>query len=157
MITRRLFVIFALLILAVPSWAQKVAIPDGTTLIILRHADRSGEDLNALGRARAEALVAALDGIDIDHIFSPSIQRNLDTAAPLATARGMEIERIAAGKPAAKLISEGAGKTIIWIGNKGNLKSIWDDLGAPGNAPLMYGDLFFVTPGPVVERRVVAP
>ena len=157
MYTRRLFVVLAALIFALPSWAQKVAIPDGTTLIILRHADRSGENLNAKGRARAEALVAALDGIKIDHIFSPSIQRNLDTAAPLATARGMEIERIAAVSPTAELMSLGGGKTVVWIGNKGNLKSIWADLAAPGAAPLEYGDLFFVTPGPTVERRTVNP
>jgi len=133
--------------------AQSVQIPDGTTLIILRHADRSGEDLNAKGRARAEALVSALDGIEIDHIFSPSIQRNLDTAAPLANARGISVERIAAAGPAKSLMEQGAGKTIVWVGNKGNLKSIWADLAAPGVGPLEYGDLFFVTPGPKVERR----
>ena len=157
MISCRFFVWIFALLLAIPAWAQEVAIPEGTKLIIVRHADRSGEDLNALGIARSKALVAALEGIEIDHIFSPSIQRNLDTAQPLAKARGLPIERIAAGRPAPALMSQGGGKTIIWIGNKGNLKSIWKDLAAPGVAPLEYGDLFIVTEGPTVERRRFEP
>jgi len=157
MFPRRLFMVCATLLFAIPSWAQMVPMPEGTTLIILRHADRSGEDLNERGIARAKALVRALDGIKIDHLFSPSIQRNLDTAQPLADARGLPIERIAAVRPAPALMQQGAGKTIVWVGNKGNLKSIWKDLAAPGDAPLEYGDLFIVTDGLKVERRKFGP
>ena len=121
-----------------------VRVPPDTTLIILRHADRTDENLNAKGRARAEALVTALDGVPIDAIYSPGIQRNLDTAAPLATARGLTINRIPAENPAAQLMALGAGKTIVWVGNKGNLRSIWEALDAPDPPPLEYGDLYFV-------------
>ena len=116
--------------------SDDVSIPPGTKLIILRHADRTDENLNAKGKARAEALVAALAGEHIDAIYSPGIQRNLDTAAPLAKARGLEINRIPAENPAAQLMALGAGKTIVWIGNKGNLNSIWDALNAPNPPPL---------------------
>lgn len=134
-----------------------VAIPPGTTLIAVRHADRAGEELTKAGRDRAEALVAALQGMPIDAIYAPGIKRNLDTAAPLAKARGLTVQRIPAENPAARLMAAGAGKTIVWIGNKGNLQSIWDALSAPEPAPLQYGDLFIVTRArigsPIVERR----
>ena len=156
MLHRRLFLALFALIFTAPLTHAQVAMPAGTTLIILRHADRVNEDLTPKGIARAQALVGALQGVKIDEIYSPGIKRNLDTAAPLATARGLNVKRIPANNPAAKLMAQGGGKSIVWIGNKGNLQSIWDALNAPGPAPLEYGDLFIVTPGgsvPNVTRR----
>lgn len=139
----------------------QVAIPPGTKLITLRHADRTGEDLNDTGRIRAQALVGALDGIPIDAIYSPGWLRNLNTAVPLAQARGLTVQRIPAENPATQLMSEGAGKTIVWIGNKGNLQSIWDALAAPEPPPLNYGDLYIVERGysgnPTVTRQYFGP
>ncbi|MDJ0627845.1 MAG: histidine phosphatase family protein [Rhodobacter sp.] len=160
MLDRRLF-LACLFFLAACASPGQVAVPPATTLIVLRHADRTGDDLNATGIARAEALVTALDGIPIDAIYAPGIQRNLDTAAPLAQARGLDIQRIPAENPAARLMAAGAGKTIVWVGNKGNLQSIWDAIAAPEPAPLQYGDLYFVTRArvgsPLVERRRFGP
>ncbi len=159
MLTRRLFVLSGLAACA-PA-GIRVAIPPGTRLIILRHADRTGEDLNAKGIARAEALATALADVPIDAIYAPGIKRNLDPAAPLARARGLEIQRIPAESPAARLMAEGAGKTIVWIGNKGNLQSIWDALAAPEPPPLEYGDLYIVERArigsPIVTRRRFGP
>lgn len=136
-----------------------VLVPQETTLIILRHGDRTGDDLNTTGIARANALVTTFDGIEIDAIFSPGIQRNLDTAAPLSAARGIPVTRVAMENPARRIMSAGAGKTVVWIGNSGNLRSIWESLAAPGAPPVEYGDLFFITPrpngAPAVERRRV--
>ena len=99
--------------------------------------------------------------IPVDAIYSPGIQRNLDTAAPLATARGITIQRIPAENPAARIMAAGAGKTVVWVGNKGNLNSIWDALHAPGEPPLTYGDLFTVTRArigsPLVTRARFGP
>lgn len=128
---------------AAPGSGQ-VRLAPGSTLILVRHGDRTETDLNAKGRARAAALPAALEGIALDAIYSPGIKRNLDTARPLATARDLPITRVGQERPAPVLASLGAGKTAIWIGNKGNLQSIWDDLGLDGAPPLDYGDLFIV-------------
>lgn len=132
-----------------------------TTLIILRHGDRTGPDLNSIGRARAQALVGALEGIHIDAIYAPSVQRNLDTAQPLATDRGLPINRLPANGMATRLINESAGKTVVWVGNKGNLREIWEALGAGGVPPLNYGDLFIVTANRFgmlqVDRRLHGP
>ena len=133
-------------------------------MIMVRHADRDGVQLSDKGRARAEALVGALDGIAIDAIYSPSIQRNLQTAAPLAAARGMDVKRTSALDPAnafLEIVAAGAGQTIVWVGNMDNLAPIWESLALDGPPPLEYGDLFIVesVPSalPKVTRRRFGP
>ncbi len=149
--------IFAAFLMASFALAETVKIPPGTTLIVLRHADRTGEDLDAKGIARAAALPAALEGVPIHAIFSPGFDRNLDTAAPLAEARGLTITRMTPKNAAARILAASSGKTVVWVGNKGNLAEIWEDIGAEDPAPLAYGDLFFVTAdtsgNPVVTRK----
>lgn len=161
MLHRRHFLCLAAAALTAHTAQAQITIPPGTKLITLRHADRTGEDLNDTGRIRAQALVGALDGIPIDAIYSPSWARNLNTAVPLAEVRGLTIQHITAENPAIQLMSEGAGKTIVWIGNKGNLQSIWDALAAPEPPPLNYGDLYIIERGnsgnPEVTRQHFGP
>lgn len=114
-------------------------------IIIYRHGDRDGDDLNERGIARSAAIAAAVDGLPIDAIYSPGIQRNLDTAAPLAQARGMEITRAEAGSIDRRISRLAAGHSIVWVGNQGNLRAIWETLGLEGPPPLEYGDLYIVT------------
>ncbi len=123
---------------------RQIRLAPGTTLIMVRHVDRKDENLSAKGLARAKALPAALDGIPLDVIYSPGIQRNLDTAKPLAAARDMAITRIPQERPAPIIAARSPGQSVIWIGNKGNLKSIWADLRLPDEPPLEYGDLFII-------------
>ena len=116
-----------------------------TTVILVRHADRAGEILNAQGLARAANLPEALAGYDLDAIYSPDIQRNLQTAEPLSQALALPVTIIpkeAAGALMTRAHPEG---TVIWIGNKGNLRAIWEELGAPGDAPQQYGDIGVIT------------
>lgn len=121
-----------------------ITLAPNATLIVVRHVDREGEDLSAAGHARAQALVTALDGMAIDAIYSPGIKRNLDTAAPLAATRGLPTTRLAQEAPTRGLTRHGAGETVIWVGNKGNIRTIWDDLGLADPAPLEYGDLHII-------------
>ncbi|MDJ0823838.1 MAG: histidine phosphatase family protein [Paracoccaceae bacterium] len=139
--------------------SRPLALAPNSTLIVVRHADRTGEDLSALGRRRAQALVQALEGMPLDAIYSPTIQRNVDTAAPLSQARGLPIERQIQENPVPGLVRDGAGRTVIWVGNKGNIATIWEKLALTGPAPLEYGDLFIVqsdASGAVtIDRRFV--
>ncbi|MFW2543851.1 histidine phosphatase family protein [Primorskyibacter sp. 2E107] len=134
------------------------ALAPNSTIIVTRHAERTGADLNDAGRARARKLVNVLDGIEIDAIHSPGIQRNMDTAAPLLAARGLPLERIAQEDPTPRLIRSAAGRTVVWVGNKGNIQTIWDDLALPAPAPLDYGDMFIIRSDAMgrvsVERRL---
>jgi hypothetical protein len=132
-----------------------VPLAPGTTLIVLRHAERHGEALSQQGHVRARRLVEALAGTEIDAIYTREIPRNLETAAPLAEARGLPVAVIDAPDPAPELARLGAGRTVVWVGNKNNLEAIWTTLGAPGEPPLDYGDMHVLTPGtpPGVDRR----
>ncbi|MBY6092050.1 histidine phosphatase family protein [Maritimibacter alkaliphilus] len=113
-------------------------------LIVLRHADRAGEVLTDKGEARARALVTALEGLPVDAIYTPGIHRNEQTAAPLAAARGLPLETLSVEDPTAELIRRGAGRSVVWVGNKNNLAVIWDTLAQPDPPPVDYGDLFIL-------------
>ncbi|MBT6533781.1 MAG: histidine phosphatase family protein, partial [Marinovum sp.] len=91
-----------------------------------------------------ELLVRALADVHIDAIYSPRLQRNLDTVAPLAAARGLTVHHLPTDNPVARLMADGAGKTIVWVGNKGNIASIWQALDIAGPAPLAHEDLHFL-------------
>lgn len=142
---RRCFILTATALAACGARGP-VALQPSSTLILTRHGDRSGSEdmLNARGRQRAQDLVTALDGTPLDAIYSPGIQRNLDTAAPLAKARGLTVNRIPQEAPTAALAAASAGRRVLWVGNKGNLTTIWETLGLPGAVPLDYGDLTFL-------------
>lgn len=139
----------------------ELALAPNSTLIVVRHGDRDGENLSDKGRERARALVEAVAEFDLAGIYAPGIQRNLDTAAPLAEARSMKIRRIPQENPTPRLVSQGAGKAVIWVGNKGNITRIWEDLRLSDPAPLEYGDLFILRSdagGAVtIERRFFGP
>ena len=134
----------------------QVTVAGGVNLIVFRHADRSGPELNAAGIARAAALPAALGGQHIDAIYSPEIDRNIDTVLPLATSLGLEIQTISTFNMPDVLAGLPAGRTVVWVGNKDNLKRLWARISAPGEPPLNYGDLFIVTfdgGSPQVDRQ----
>ena len=84
------FVLLAALVAcyATPALAQ-------ATVFVVRHAERADDgaakleddpDLSAAGRARAEALAAALEDAGITAIFATQYKRTHQTAAPLAKA-----------------------------------------------------------------------
>jgi hypothetical protein len=136
-----------------------------TTVILLRHADRDESmELNAKGRERAQALVAAVGGMGITAIYSPDVARNLDTVRPLAAHLGVEItvtprvSVLAAKDIAEEILSKHAGGVVVYVGNvTGNLYAVYHQLGGIGSAPEEYGDLAILTVpdrGPIkVERR----
>lgn len=160
MLTRRLFC------LSLPSFAAACAQsgldPSArTTVIMVRHADRAGDILNDKGIARAAALPDALVAYDIDGIYSPDIPRNLDTARPLSEATGLPVSITPKEFAAAEMTSNHPNGTVVWVGNKGNLRDIWAELGAPGPAPQEYGEIGVIELQgggvPVVTRLIVEP
>tara|TARA_B100000780_G_scaffold83923_1_gene57391 strand:+ start:979 stop:1455 length:477 start_codon:yes stop_codon:yes gene_type:complete len=141
MFTRRLFLLGMLAACAAP---EQTKMPTGTRLILLRHAERNNLNLTKQGRARAKLLVHVLADVHIDAIYSPRLKRNLDTVLPLAAARGLNVRYLPTDNPTAQLMADGAGTTIVWVGNKGNIASIWKALNISGSAPMAHADLHFI-------------
>lgn len=70
--------------------------PSGESVFFLvRHAEKADQSddppLTAEGQARAEALARMLRDAGIERIYSSDFQRTRDTAAPLASALGLEV------------------------------------------------------------------
>lgn len=73
-------------------------------LILVRHGQTSanvaglldtahpGADLTDVGREQAAALPAVLDGAPIDALYASTLVRTQQTAEPLATAHGLEVQ-----------------------------------------------------------------
>ncbi len=141
--------------------ARGIATSAQTTVIMLRHADRIGDALNDRGRARAQNLPAALSDYQIDAIYSPDIARNLETAEPLSAATGLPVTIIPKEYAGSRMTRDHPNGTVVWVGNKGNLRTIWAELTAPGEAPQEYGEIGVIKlngPDPrTVTRLTVTP
>lgn len=137
-----------------------------TTVILIRHADRDENyHLTDKGRARAQALVDAVGHMAVTAIYSPDLERNIDTVRPLADHLGIEItlkpktSMPKAAEIAREMVTDHAGSTVLWVGNvSGNLQAIYYKLGGSGRGPLEYGDLYILTvadkgPAQVVKSR----
>lgn len=75
-----------------------------TLIFLIRHghndwADKKlagwtpGVHLNSNGQKQAEALVERLESIPFEAVYSSPLERTLETAAPLARARGLKVNR----------------------------------------------------------------
>ena len=124
-----------------------------TTVILIRHAERDNFFiLTAQGHERAKALVDAVGDMGIAAIYSPNLERNLDTAKPLSHHLGVDITLIPriSKKTVDKIVSEiltmHPGEVVLLVGNgSGNLRSLHHRLGGTGEGPYQYGDLFIYT------------
>lgn len=116
----------------------------GGTLFALRPAETTGDDLNADGTARAQALADALAGVEIDGVFTPAVQSAIDTARPLTEAKDLQIQVIPAIDIARTMFARHPGGTVIWIGTDDTLTALWEEIGATGEPPVGTGDMFIV-------------
>ena len=124
-----------------------------TTLILIRHADRDDTgQLTPEGHERARNLVNAVRHKGVTAIYSPNLERNLDTVKPLADHLGIDItltpkvSLFVVNKIVNEILTMHAGGVVLWVGNvSGNLQAIYRKLGGKGKGPLEYGDLFIVT------------
>lgn len=137
---------------------------EGTTVVLIRHTERSmlTGSLTAEGHERAQALVQALGDTRVDAIYSPKLERNIDTVKPLARHLGVDIslvdEKLGLDDIVGLLLKNHGGKTVLWVGNTANLGEIYYRLGGQGEPPDAYGDLFVLTVPPqgatvVVKKR----
>ena len=124
-----------------------------TTVILIRHAERDNFfNITAHGRERAKALVDTVSDMGITAIYSPDLERNLDTVTPLASHLGIDITltpRISkkmVDKIVRDILTKHMGEAVLIVGNgSGNLRLLHHRLGGTGEGPYPYGDLFIYT------------
>ena len=132
-----------------------------TTVILIRHAERDNFfEITAQGRERAKALVDTVSDMGITAIYSPDLERNLDTVRPLARHLGIDItltpkiSKPLADKIVREILTKHTGEVVLLVGNgSGNLRSLHHRLGGTGEGPYQYGDLYIYTipdQGPVI-------
>ena len=124
-----------------------------TTVILIRHAERDNFfNITTQGREHAKALVDTVSDIGITAIYSPDLERNLDTVRPLARHLGIDITltpRISkkmVDKIVHGILTRHTGEVVLLVGNgSGNLRSLHHRLGGTGEGPYQYGDLYIYT------------
>ena len=124
-----------------------------TTIILIRHVERDNFFIvTPQGHERARALVDTVGDMGITAIYSPDLQRNLDSVNPLARHLEIEITLTPRFTPSTidKLVGEilarHRGQTVLLVGNgSGNLRMLHQRLGGTGEGPYAYGDLFIYT------------
>lgn len=137
-----------------------------TTIILVRHAEKTSTDddapLSDAGRARATELARVLRSANIDTIYSTQWIRTKDTARPLATALAIEPIIVPSGKSYAADMAERirklkAGSTALVVGHSNSTINVLKELGftsVPAMADSDYDDLFIVTLGPGSPKLV---
>ena len=151
------------------AWAGSNDPPESgttTTVILIRHAERDNFfNITAQGRTRAKALIDAVKDMGITAIYSPNLERNLDTVRPLANHLGIDITltpRINASqidRIVSEILANHPGEAVLLVGNgSGNLRSLHHRLGGTGEGPFQYGDLYIYSipdqgPVKVVKSR----
>ena len=91
---RRKFILGLLLASAALMACKGPVKTDTVSIYLVRHAEKQkGDDpaLTEAGKVRAEALKNKLSGKGITHIHSSNYRRTLETAAPIASALGLEV------------------------------------------------------------------
>ncbi len=146
--------------LALPAGLAAQGSPASPTVVfVVRHGEKAATpgpdpELSEAGRARAAALAEALAGAGVEAVVTTQFRRTGLTAAPLASARGLVPEVVAAGgagdahaRAVADAVRRHAGKTVLVVGHSNTVSAIVAALGGPKGAELCdseYSNLFTV-------------
>jgi len=141
-----------------------------TTIVLLRHGGKepnveaTDPPLTWRGRKRAAALPAVLGNIGVTAIYCPNLQRNIETAKPLADHLGLKINiisyrRLSNPKKLARelldeFINKHANGVVVWIGNRMNLEELYKLVDGTGVPPSEYGLICIVTIPDIGSTRI---
>ena len=145
--------LLALLLLALPVAAPAQGGP--TVVILVRHAEKgttpaNDPPLTEAGKARADALAAALADANVQAVITTQLARTRETGRPLAEARHLTPEVVAAGgsghaHAVAEAVRRHAGQTVLVVGHSNTVPAIIAALGGPTLPDLcdsQYSNLF---------------
>lgn len=134
-----------------------------TTVILVRHGDRTGEELNDLGLARAQELKRVLSTSNITTIYASTVNRTQQTAQPLATQLGLQLHIYNPNNLQAELVDDiklhHRGEVILVVGHSDTVSPTIGLLGVSPAPPLIPGNefdnLYVVTFGRKVVSKLV--
>lgn len=137
------------LIVAIQAWAQE---SQSTTWLIVRHADRPGEEdaITPAGEQRAEQLAQLAKTLRVQAVYSTDFQRTRRTAEPTANALKLDITTYATltDEWFKELKSHHAGQVVLIVGHSNTAGKIVNGLGADGDFLISdddFDNLFIVT------------
>lgn len=162
---------------AVETGAALAVDGDETTVVFLvRHAEKAhdddhdkarGPDLTEAGRRRAESLAKVLTPAGVTRIHSTDYRRTLETARPLAEARGLAVETYDARDPDAlvKRLRGSSGRHLV-VGHSNTTPELVAMLGGEPGPPIEeeceYDRLYILVLGPdrpatTIQQRYGSP
>lgn len=153
-------VLVCVILILVCGCAARTAEPAHTRVFIVRHAEKVADEtrdppLSQAGRRRAEVLVQVLDEVLLAAIYATPYRRAVETARPIADARGLPVLEYDPARPAAEfaalLREHHAGTVVLVVGHSNIVPDIAGALCGCAVRPLSeddYGDLFEVAIGP---------
>jgi broad specificity phosphatase PhoE len=121
------------------SLAAPAAFAAPTTVIVVRHAEKAKDpgdgdpELTPAGQARAESLARTLRSLPVSTIYSTRYRRNRATAAPLATARKLEVQLYEAheeGALARRIREAHRGETVVVVAHSDTVPALLEAFGA---------------------------
>jgi phosphohistidine phosphatase SixA len=148
--TRQVRAVVASLALAALSVSTASARDQSQVVVIVRHAEKADAPngdvaLSDRGRARAEVLAAALRDARVDTIVTTELRRSRETAAPLASSRGLtpvvvqtSDEAEAHALAVAEAVKKG-GRVVLVVGHSNTVPAIVEALGGPQIAAICDG------------------
>jgi broad specificity phosphatase PhoE len=125
--------VIAALVVVVPWWWLCGA---QTTVMLIRHADRSGslDALSPAGFVRAQELVHVMEKAGLQAIIRSEFTRTQQTAAPLAAVTGLTPIVIASSDIQAvvdEIRNNQRGRRVLVVGHSNTVPSIIAGLGGP--------------------------
>lgn len=124
----------------------------GTTIIVVRHADRAGtaDSLSAAGAERAKTLIHVTERANVKAIYHSDTRRTRDTVTPLAAALGIKPVEYPAKEVdalAKRILRDHAGQTVVVVGHSNTVPLIIAAAGGPAMEDLSeaeYDRLFIL-------------
>lgn len=155
-----------------PSTGVAPAAGTGTTVVVVRHAERSTDDprdpsLSEAGRERARVLATVLKDAGVTDIYTTHYKRTRQTAEPLAQQLGVPIlERpinatnsaTYARDLAQEISTKSAGKAVLVVGHSNTVPEIVTALSGHAVAPMTeaeYDHIFVVVIRPSGPARLM--
>jgi broad specificity phosphatase PhoE len=125
---------------------------------VVRHGERADQSTNSplsgAGAARARKLAGMLKDAGITHVFTTTLTRTIDTAAPLAELVHAQVEQLApADTPGltAKLAALGANDRVLVVGHSNTVPELLRALRVATPVTIAedeFDNLFVVVPRP---------